>query len=614
MIAKTKRLFGSFLAVLFVLAVMSSNNGISIFATEVDTGESYAEEYVYDYGDGDGETYYQNDDSEFSYDEADDGYYTNELDSEDVEYHMINEDAIEITIIGIAAVSRAYDGSLLVELTGGELYGVEQDDDVSFILGYGSVAEKNVGNDLVVVTNITLTGEDSYRYVLIQPTDIIVNISPKELTITGVTAVNRAYDGTVFVELSGGRLIGVEQDIDVYFELGGGTISSRNAGSNLPVTAEIALVGAESNNFVLRQPMGITVNIAPKEITISYVVATNRFFAFNDAVALGGGRLNDVLLNDDVSFVLGDGVATRQRGTLWNVATDIRLTGVDARNYILIQPHNVQVEITIGPNTSIVIVVMLGVIVIGSATLAGVWLYKKNKKEKMPDPSETQPQHTGIKLIPKPENTIYHIQTPHGESDQTKAKQETNITSPVSRGIVLLDKKPTPIIEAVVSTENAAHCKHKLFLSRQAVKELHQHICWGESNRLNLNEQQGILVGRIVCETNSGNYIGVVEHVILSKAQGSAAYVESSHSEWNDMVKELDRLNVGKSEGEKFIKVGWWHTHPNMGIFMSGTDQDTQRKYYNKDWQFAIVLNPQAKRWGVFIGANATPCEGFFLT
>ena len=143
----------------------------------------------------------------------------------------------------------------------------------------------------------------------------------------------------------------------------------------------------------------------------------------------------------------------------------------------------------------------------------------------------------------------------------------------------------------------------------QAVRHLFSYIGWGETKSYNVIEQQGILVGQVY-KTPSG-YTGMVEDVLLSEAIGNSVYVESAHSQWYEMDKKLDELNEGRNR--KLVKVGWWHTHPNMNVFMSGTDKDTQKFYFHKEWQFAVVLNPQERKWAVFIGEDAQPCYGFFI-
>ncbi len=89
-----------------------------------------------------------------------------------------------------------------------------------------------------------------------------VNITPVELTITGVTAVDRDEDGTDKVELEGGVLQGILFGDDVSFDLGQGTVADTAAGENKQVTTHIQLTGADAGNYTLVQPTDITVNIA----------------------------------------------------------------------------------------------------------------------------------------------------------------------------------------------------------------------------------------------------------------------------------------------------------------------------------------------------------------
>ena len=171
---------------------------------------------------------------------------------------------------------------------------------------------------------------------------------------------------------------------------------------------------------------------------------------------------------------------------------------------------------------------------------------------------------------------------------------------------------PRVIDHEIISSASANQEQHsvsQIIFKPQAVKQLQRYIDWGESTKRNVIEQQGVLLGSVY-QTPSG-YSGVVEAVLLSEAVGNQVYVESAHSDWSKMDRQMDELNRGRKR--KLVKLGWWHTHPNMGIFMSGTDKGTQSNYFYKDWQFAVVLNPQEKKWGAFVGENADPCVGCFL-
>ena len=53
--------------------------------------------------------------------------------------------------------------------------------------------------------------------------------------------------------------------------------------------------------------------------------------------------------------------------------------------------------------------------------------------------------------------------------------------------------------------------------------------------------------------------------------------------------------------------VGWYHSHPGHGIFLSGMDQNIVRSFYNSDWHVAHVIDPNQRIEGLFKGAAGTP-------
>ncbi len=48
--------------------------------------------------------------------------------------------------------------------------------------------------------------------------------------------------------------------------------------------------------------------------------------------------------------------------------------------------------------------------------------------------------------------------------------------------------------------------------------------------------------------------------------------------------------------------VAWYHTHPNLGVFLSGTDKQTKQITYPLWYQVAIVIDPVKKEIGFFYG------------
>ena len=88
-----------------------------------------------------------------------------------------------VTITGVTASNKTYDGSTAAALTGGTLSGVINGDTVTVVAGTGSFASANVGTWAVTATGYGLGGTHAGNYVLAaQP-------SVPDATITAVTGV-----------------------------------------------------------------------------------------------------------------------------------------------------------------------------------------------------------------------------------------------------------------------------------------------------------------------------------------------------------------------------------------------------------------------------------------
>ena len=75
--------------------------------------------------------------------------------------------------------------------------------DVITLVGTGSFANASVGTAKAVTASCTLSGAKASSYTLTQPTGLTANITAAPLTIIGLTANNKVYDGTTAATLSG---------------------------------------------------------------------------------------------------------------------------------------------------------------------------------------------------------------------------------------------------------------------------------------------------------------------------------------------------------------------------------------------------------------------------
>lgn len=98
-----------------------------------------------------------------------------------------------------------------------------------------------------------------------------LTVKAKELTVTGLTAVDREYKlGYTLVNLTGGTLTGVvgSEDVSLLSTPTTGRIDNAGVGNGKDVSIDpLTLTGADAGNYTLTQPTGIKVNITQKNIS-----------------------------------------------------------------------------------------------------------------------------------------------------------------------------------------------------------------------------------------------------------------------------------------------------------------------------------------------------------
>ena len=102
----------------------------------------------------------------------------------------------------------------------------------------------------------------------------------------------------------------------------------------------------------------------------------------------------------------------------------------------------------------------------------------------------------------------------------------------------------------------------------------------------------GVLVGAL-CWDN-GPYLlidGRIEGKHATQQSGSVTFTAET---WNSIHEELAAKHPDR------IIVGWYHTHPGFGIFLSNMDAFIHENFFSFPWQPAYVFDPQAETDGFF--------------
>ena len=110
------------------------------------------------------------------------------------------------------------------------------------------------------------------------------------------------------------------------------------------------------------------------------------------------------------------------------------------------------------------------------------------------------------------------------------------------------------------------------------------------------NEVGGGLVGQRRVDANTGQPFIVVEAALPARytRQGSTFLTFTQDS----LVALHDDLSERHSDKEL---LGWYHTHPHMGVFLSGYDVWLHKHFFPNPWQVALVIEPYSSQGGFFI-------------
>jgi proteasome lid subunit RPN8/RPN11 len=110
----------------------------------------------------------------------------------------------------------------------------------------------------------------------------------------------------------------------------------------------------------------------------------------------------------------------------------------------------------------------------------------------------------------------------------------------------------------------------------------------------------GVLVGTWHRD-DVGPFVKVVESIRGEGATTKFAEVTFTHQTWAKINAEMDT----KFAAMKIV--GWYHTHPDFGIFLSDRDRFIQEHFFSGPGQIAHVIDPVRRTEGVFVWRGGKP-------
>ena len=133
-------------------------------------------------------------------------------------------------------------------------------------------------------------GTAAGNYTLADPTNVTANIAAAGLTVSGVTAATKVYDGTTNAQMNGPAILnGAVSGDNVSLVTGGvsAAFASSNVGTNLAVMVSgYAITGADAGNYTLADPTNVAANITAAPLTITAVANTKTYDGATNALAI----------------------------------------------------------------------------------------------------------------------------------------------------------------------------------------------------------------------------------------------------------------------------------------------------------------------------------------
>jgi proteasome lid subunit RPN8/RPN11 len=111
-------------------------------------------------------------------------------------------------------------------------------------------------------------------------------------------------------------------------------------------------------------------------------------------------------------------------------------------------------------------------------------------------------------------------------------------------------------------------------------------------------ELGGLLLGNF-CKWEDDYYLKIDDFIPARNAVSTRTSIYFSAETWNYFDSEIDSRYPN---GEKRI-VGWFHTHPGFGVFVSDDDKRTHMQFQSW-WQVALVIDPTDDTMGIFMNKN----------
>ena len=142
----------------------------------------------------------------------------------------------------------------------------------------------------------------------------------------------------------------------------------------------------------------------------------------------------------------------------------------------------------------------------------------------------------------------------------------------------------------------------RIYISEQAHADASRHARNTLIDGDAIKEVGGVLVGNVY-KDQYGPYTDVKAVIIAEHTRNEGTEVAFTPETWDQVNRAKDELYPDDRI------VGWYHTHPRFGIFLSERDKFIQQHSFPQPWAIAFVIDPVQETEGFFFWSGGEPRE-----
>jgi proteasome lid subunit RPN8/RPN11 len=124
-------------------------------------------------------------------------------------------------------------------------------------------------------------------------------------------------------------------------------------------------------------------------------------------------------------------------------------------------------------------------------------------------------------------------------------------------------------------------------LSEDAFAAVHRHAAGSDA------EIGGLLLGE-VCAWEGATHVTVLASLPAGATQAGPVHLTFTADSWAGMLARKQRDHAAAAI------LGWYHSHPRLGIFLSAMDLEIHHSFFREPWHVALVVNGQDRTAGCF--------------